>query len=212
MSRRTHGGPARTGRSRATAALLATLTCGAALVSCSTNSGGDSGAASVTPRATPPDTSSFSGTPPSALASAASSIIGSARASASAAASSLSAAASEFEASVSADTARASAQAQAELKKVQGSGNARSDVAMTGLPRAKTGGLLAVLVTITNNTDRTASYAVQVDFKNADGKVVETRFVGAENLKPGQRAQPVAISRQPTQPQLTPVLAKAQRY
>ncbi|MEU1034708.1 hypothetical protein ABZ402_39625 [Streptomyces mirabilis] len=208
MSRRTHGVPARTGRSRATAALLATLTCGAALVSCSTNSG----AASVTPRATPPDTSSFSGTPPSALASAASSIIGSARASASAAASSLSAAASEFEASVSADTARASAQAQAELKKVQGAGNARSDVAMTGLPRAKTGGLLAVLVNITNNTDRTASYAVQVDFKNADGKVVETRFVGAENLKPGQRAQPVAISRQPTQPQLTPVLAKAQRY
>jgi hypothetical protein len=32
---------------------------------------------------------------------------------------------------------------------------------MTGLPRAKTGGLLAVLVNITNNTDRTASYAVQ---------------------------------------------------
>lgn len=212
MSRRTHGGLARAGRSRATAALLTTLTCGAALVSCSTNSGGDSGGASVTPRATPPDSASFTGSPPSALASAASSIIGSARASASAAASSLSAAASEFEASVSADTARASAAAEAELKKVQGSGNAMSDVSMTGLPRTQTGGLLAVLVTITNKTDHKASYAVQIDFKSAEGKVVETRYVGAENLEPGQRAQPVAISRQPTQPRLTPRLTKAQRY
>lgn len=212
MSRRTQGGPPRAARSRASAVLLAALTCGAVLVSCSTNSGDNGGGTSVTPRATPPDTSSFSGTPPSALASAASSIIGSARASASAAASSMSAAASEFEASVSADTARASAAAQAELKKVQGSGNAMSEVAMTGMPRSRTGGLLAVLVTITNRTDHKASYAVQIDFKNADGKVVETRYVGAQDLEPGKRAQPIAISRQAADPPLIPRLTKAQRY
>ncbi|MFJ1606384.1 hypothetical protein ACIOHS_23845 [Streptomyces sp. NPDC088253] len=211
MSTRIPDDQVRSRRSRRIAALLATCACGSLLVSCGSDNNAGGGASAGT-RPTAPNESNFSGTTPSALSSAASSIIGSARASASAAASSLSAAASEFEASVSADTARASAQAQAELKKVQGSGNARSDVAMTGLPRAKTGGLLAVLVNITNNTDHTASYAVQIDFKNADGKVVETRYVGAENLKPGQRAQPVAISRQPAQPQLTPVLAKAQRY
>jgi hypothetical protein len=99
-----------------------------------------------------------------------------------------------------------------ELKEVKGSGNALSDVAMTGLPRADTGGLLAVLVTITNKTDHKASYAVQIDFKNPDGKVVETRFVGAENLDPGERAQPIAISRQPAEPVLTPRLTKAQGY
>ncbi|MFJ8005057.1 hypothetical protein [Streptomyces fagopyri] len=212
MTRRTYGGPRRIGRSRPAAALLATLTCGAALVSCGTGGGNDHGAASASALPSAPVTSSFSGSAPSAMASAASSAVASARSSASAAASSLSAAASEFAASVSADTARASAAAEAELKKVQGGGNARSEVAMTGLPRGQTGGLLAVLVSITNKTDKKASYAVRVDFEDAKGKVVETRFVGAENLGPGKRAQPVAISRQPTTPQLTPRLTKAQRY
>lgn len=202
----------RSSRSHRIAVLLATVVCGSVLVSCGTDSNNDSGASAVTPRPTPPNESNFTGTPPSALASAASSIIGSARASASAAASSASAAASAFEASVSADTARASAAAEKELKDVKGSGNALSDVSMTGLPRAETGGLLAVLVTITNRTDQKASYAVQIDFKNSDGKVVETRFVGAENLEPGKRDQPIAISRQPAEPVLTPRLTKAQRY
>ncbi|MGW3414388.1 hypothetical protein [Streptomyces sp. NPDC000888] len=211
MTRRIPSGTGRSSRSRRTTALLATLACGAALVSCSTDSGNDSGT-SVSPRPTAPNESSFTGTAPSALASAGASVIDSARASASAAASSASAAASEFAASVSADTARASAAAEAELKNVQGSGNATSEVAITGLPRAQTGGLLAVLVAITNKTDKKASYAVQVDFEDSDGKVVETRFVGAQDLEPGKRAEPVAISRSPVEPKLTARLAKAQRY
>ncbi|WP_307082668.1 hypothetical protein [Streptomyces canus] len=198
------------GRSRRIAALLATFACGSVLVSCSTND--NSGGTSASARPTARNASDFTGTAPSALASAASTVIDSARASASAAASSASAAASAFEASVSADTARASAAAEKELKDVKGSGNARSDVAMTGLPRAQTGGLLAVVVTITNKTDHKTSYAVQIDFKNSADKNVETRFVGAENLDPGERAQPVAISREPAEPRLTPRLTKAQRY
>ncbi|WP_406165103.1 hypothetical protein [Streptomyces sp. NBC_00996] len=212
MSTGISDGRERSSRPRWFAVLLAMVACGAVLVSCSTDNDKQSGASPVSPRPTPPNTSNFTGTPPSALSSAASSINGSARASASAAASSASAAASAFEASVSADTARASAAAEKELKDVKGSGNALSEVGMTGLPRAETGGLLAVLVTITNKTDHKASYAVQIDFKNSDGKVVETRFVGAQNLEPGKRAQPIAISRQPTEPVLTPRLTKAQRY
>lgn len=146
------------------------------------------------------------------MASSASAAISSARASASAAASSASARASEFEASVDAETQRRSAAAEKELKQVKGRGNALSEVSMTGLPRAQTGGVLAVLVTITNKTGSAASYAVQVDFENSAGKVVETRFVGAEHLGPGTKEQPIAFSHEPPEPKLTPVLVKAQRY
>ncbi|MFJ5303125.1 FxLYD domain-containing protein [Streptomyces sp. NPDC088350] len=196
-------------RARPAALVLAVVAASTvALVSC----GDDNNSSGSSSQTATPDKASFSGMTPSALKSAASSAIASARAQASAAASSASAAASSFEASVSAEVARASKDAQNRLKDVKGQGNAMSDVAMTGKPRAQTGGLLAVVVTITNKTDKKASYAVQVDFLDSSGKVVETRYVGAENLAPGAKAQPVAISTKPPEPVLTPKLAKAQRY
>ncbi|MEW1647339.1 FxLYD domain-containing protein [Streptomyces sp. NPDC091219] len=196
-------------RARPAALVLAVVAASTvALVSCSDDNNSSSSQAS----ASAPDTASFSGMTPSALKSAASSAVASAQARVSAAASSASAAASSFEASVSSEVARAGKDAQNELKDVKGQGNAVSDVALTGKPRAQTGGLLAVVVSITNKTDKKASYAVQVDFLDSSGKVVETRYVGAENLAPGAKAQPVAISTKPPEPVLTPKLAKAQRY
>ncbi|MFF4780647.1 FxLYD domain-containing protein [Streptomyces griseorubiginosus] len=198
--------PSRHGRSRIAAlavALAAVSTL--ALAACGDDSG-DSSTSSATPSA--PDTASFSGNAASALASVEASV----RAKASERAASASAAASSFEASVSAETERANEAARTELAKVDGQGNAMSEVTMTGKPRSTTGGLLAVVVTITNKTDRTASYAVQVDFLDSSGKTVETRYVGAEDLKPGEKAQPLAVSRKPAEPVLTPKLAKAQRY
>ncbi|MFD4552911.1 FxLYD domain-containing protein [Streptomyces sp. NPDC058469] len=196
-------------RARPAALVLAVVAASTvALVSC----GNDNDSSGSSSQASAPDTASFSGMTPSALKSAASSAVASAYAAASVAASSASAAASSFEASVSAEVARASKDAQNELKDVKGQGNAMSDVAMTGKPRAQTSGLLAVVVTITNKTDKKASYAVQVDFLDSSGKVVETRYVGAENLAPGAKAQPIAISTKPPEPVLTPKLAKAQRY
>ncbi|MFI9603266.1 hypothetical protein ACIHCX_26040 [Streptomyces sp. NPDC052043] len=178
-----------------------------------TGCGHGGGGSTVSPRPTPPATASFSPHPlPSALESSASSAIASARASVSAAASSASARASEFEASVSAETARRAAVAEKELKGVKGGGNARSEVSLTGVPRTQTGGVLASLVTITNKTNRRASYAVQVDYLDAQGHVVETRYTGAENLEPGKRQQPIVFSRKPPEPKLTPRLTKAQRY
>ncbi|WP_406119245.1 FxLYD domain-containing protein [Streptomyces sp. NBC_00989] len=198
-------------RARPAALVLAVVAASTvALVSCGDDN--DSSGSSSSAQASTPDASSFSGMTPSALKSAASSAVASARAEASALASSASAAASSFDAAVSAEVARASKDAQNELKDVEGQGNAMSDVAMTGKPRAQTSGLLAVVVTITNKTDKKASYAVQVDFLDSSGKVVETRYVGAENLAPGAKAQPVAISAKPPEPVLTPKLAKAQRY
>ncbi|MFF1301294.1 FxLYD domain-containing protein [Streptomyces sp. NPDC058307] len=199
--------PSPHGRSRIAALAVAlaaasTLT----LTACDDDSGGSSSSATPTPTA--PDTASFSGNAASALESVKASV----RARASERAASASAAASSFEASVSAETERANKAARTELAKVDGQGNATSEVTMTGKPRSGTGGLLAVVVTITNKTDKAASYAVQVDFLDSSGKVVETRYVGAEDLKPGEKAQPVAVSRKPAEPVLTPKLAKAQRY
>ncbi|MGX1365583.1 hypothetical protein RKD19_000942 [Streptomyces canus] len=197
--------PSPHGRSRI-AALALVLAAASALTLTACDDSGGSSTSSSTPSA--PDTASFSGNAASALASAEAS----ARAKASELAASASAAASSFEASVSAEVERANKAAQTELAKVDGQGNAMSDVTMTGKPRSETGGLLAVVVTIANKTDRTASYAVQVDFLDSSGKAVETRYVGAEDLKPGEKAQPVAVSRKPAEPVLTPQLAKAQRY
>ncbi|MFE7895553.1 hypothetical protein [Streptomyces sp. NPDC057412] len=200
--------PPRRPRARtALAALLLAVLGATGLVACGGDDDGD-GAASARPTPTPPDTASFSGSPAPGL----SSLEASARERASAAASSASARASEFEASVSAEVKRANDAAQKQLEDVKGRGNATADVSLTGKPRADTGNLLAVVVAITNRTDKTASYAVQVDFRDPDGKVVETRFVGAEDLAPGERAEPVAISRKPPEPRLTAEIAKAQRY
>ncbi|MEU3275991.1 hypothetical protein [Streptomyces antibioticus] len=198
----------RTRAASAVVGVVMTVVGATAVVSCS-DDGGD-GDASVTPSA--PDTASFSGPVPSALSSLGASVKESARAAASSAAASASARASEFEASVSAEVARANRAAEQELKDVDGEGNATADVTLTGKPRSETSGLLAVVVNITNRTDETASYAVQVDFRDSDGNVVETRFVGAEDLAPGARATPLAISRKPPEPPLTAEVAKAQRY
>ncbi|MBL1080827.1 hypothetical protein JK359_02360 [Streptomyces actinomycinicus] len=208
----TRTGSPRAGRRIALGGALGGLLLAAGLAACADESSQPRRSSASASAPATPNASSFSGQPPSALESAASAAIGSAHAAASAAASSAAARASEFAASVDAETHRRSATAEKELKNVEGRGNALSEVGMTGIPTARTGGVLAVLVTITNKTRDEASYAVQIDFEDASGKVVETRYVGAEHLKPGGKEQPIAFSHEPPEPRLTPVLAKAQRY
>lgn len=133
----------------------------------------------------------ISGTPRSAPTSSAASAIASARPSASAAASSAAARALGFEASVDAEAARAGTSAESALRNAQGRGNAVSE----SLPRNRTGGLPAALVTITNKTDERASCAVR-----------------AANVEPGHKEQPVAFGGQPRGARLTARLANAQRY
>ncbi|MFE6158710.1 hypothetical protein ACFQ7F_07305 [Streptomyces sp. NPDC056486] len=207
--------PARRGPAVSAAlTLAATVTAAAALVSCSTESDAPSaeGSRKVSERPTAPDSSSFSQKTASPMESKASEAAESARASASEAQASASERADEFEASVSADTERANQAAKKALKDVDGQGNATSDVSMTGKPRSDTGGVLASVVTFTNKTDKTADFAVQVDFRDSSGKTVETRYIGTENLEPGKRAQRYAISHEPPEPKLSAKLVKAQRY
>ncbi|WP_405020161.1 hypothetical protein OHV05_28135 [Kitasatospora sp. NBC_00070] len=193
-----------TDRRRGIAALAAVGAAAALLAAC-----GSSGSSGGTPSAAnslsvAPNPSSFSGSPPSAFASAAASI--------SAAASSASAAAASFEASVSAYAAQHQERAVAALKGVEGSGNAVSDVTLTGVPPASSGGIQAAVVNIVNRTSAAASYAVQVDWRDASGQVAVSTVVGAENVAAGQPASPVSFSRRPAADQLTPVVVKAQRY
>ncbi|GAA3305332.1 hypothetical protein GCM10020295_58780 [Streptomyces cinereospinus] len=113
---------------------------------------------------------------------------------------------------MSAEVARAHAAARRALADVDGQGNAMADVSLTGKPRAEAADLIAVVVNITNRTDRTASYAVQVDFRDSDGEVVETRYVGAQDLAPGAGKQPLAVSHLAPGRRLTAAVTKAQRY
>ncbi|MFG2869458.1 FxLYD domain-containing protein [Streptomyces sp. NPDC048338] len=196
----------------AAVAVVLTAAGAAGLAACDSGDDDTGRSSSFSDRPTPPDTASFSGAAPSALASAAESAEAAARASASAAAASASAREASRKASIGAEVERSQQAAQDALKGVQGGGNARSEVAMSGKPRADTNGILTVLVSITNQTDATASYAVQVDFLDASGKVVETQYTGAEDLPPGGRKQPLVISRSAPEPVLTPRLTKAQRY
>ncbi|MBB4945715.1 hypothetical protein F4556_001250 [Kitasatospora gansuensis] len=188
---------------RGIAALVAAGAAAGLLAACGSDSSSSSPSAG-TSLSVAPNPSSFSGSPPSAFASAAASI--------SAAAASGSAAAASFEASVSAYAAQHQERAVAALKGVEGSGNAVSDVTLTGVPLATSGGLQAAVVNIVNSTRAPASYAVQVDWRDAAGQAVVSTVVGAENVGAGQPASPVSFSRRPASDQLTPVVVKAQRY
>ncbi|WP_316529032.1 hypothetical protein [Kitasatospora brasiliensis] len=180
---------------------------------------GSSPSGTATPAATSPNAGAFSGEPPSAVASAAESLLASASAAAAsasaaseAAVASNSAAASAFEASVSAQQAMTREKSASVLSGVTDGGNAQGDITITGIARQNTGGLNAVVVTMQNRGNSPANYAVQVDFVDAGGKAVDSSIVGAENVPPNGKAQPVAFSRQPADLNLTPVVVKAVRY
>ncbi|GAA2780253.1 hypothetical protein GCM10010505_05960 [Kitasatospora aburaviensis] len=113
---------------------------------------------------------------------------------------------------MSAQGEEARARASQVLATLDTGGNALGDVVITGVPRARTGGLHAVVVTITNTGLDTASYAVQVDFTDTSGKTVDSAVVGAERLPAGEQAQPVAFSRAPADQTLLPVVVKAVRF
>ncbi|MBY8878357.1 hypothetical protein [Actinacidiphila acidipaludis] len=196
-----------------TAAALVAFTAGgfAALTACG-SSGSDSGGSTTPP---PPASANLTGGLPSdleSLASEAASAASSAASEASEAASSAGAAASSFAASVEARATADEAAAKAALAGVHGKGNATQDVQLSGLPKKETGGLHAVVVTITNHGSSTASFAVKVEFADSDGKVVDSTVVGAKDVGAGKQATPVAFSIKDVDKPLFPRVAQAQRY
>ncbi|WP_282204074.1 hypothetical protein [Kitasatospora fiedleri] len=156
----------------------------------------------------PPETASFSGEPPSAFASAHESAL----ASVSAAQASASERAASFEASVNAQLAATRAKAAEVLAAVPDAGNAISDVTLTGVPNSTSGNLSAAMVTVTNSTTETRSYAIQVDFTDSTGKSVDSQAVGIENLAAGATANPMVFSKAGQGVNLLPVVVKSYRY
>lgn len=156
----------------------------------------------------PPETASFFGEPPSAFASAHESAL----ASVSAAEASASERAASFEASANAQLQATRAKAAEVLAAVPDAGNATADVTLTGVPNSVSGDLTAAIVTITNSTQETRSYAVQVDFTDNTGKSVDSQVVGVEQLAAGATANPVVFSKMGKELNLIPVVVKAYRY
>ncbi|MFJ4670719.1 hypothetical protein [Kitasatospora purpeofusca] len=191
--------------------LAAIALAGAVLVAAGCASSSSTAPSTASSRPFSPDVSSFSGELPSSVASAKSSLLESASAAASAAEASRSAAAASFEASVSAQLAAGRAEAQSVLAGTQGTGNALSDITITGLPKAQTAGINAALVTVVNSTSSTASYAIKVEFLDGD-QVVDTTFLGVKDLAPGAKATPTAFSPLDRDKALVPRVAQAQRY
>ncbi|MFD9130814.1 hypothetical protein, partial [Kitasatospora sp. NPDC059571] len=154
------------------------------------------------------------GAPPAAPPAAPPSVPGAPTArpaSAPAAAASVESRAAAFESSVSAQVSMARAQASATLAAATGTGNALSDVQITGLPTTATDGFPAAVLTITNSTSAAASYAVQVDFTDSSGATVETVVVGTRDVGPGERRTVLAHGDKQVQTANAKVV-RAQRY
>ncbi|ROR35511.1 hypothetical protein [Kitasatospora cineracea] len=155
-----------------------------------------------------PEAANFSGEPPSAFASAHESAL----ASVSAAEASASERAASFEASANAQLAATRAKAAEVLAAVPDAGNAMTDVTLTGVPNSTSGDLTAAIITVTNSTTETRSYAIQVDFTDSTGKSVDSQVLGVEHLAAGATANPVAFSKLGKDTNLLPVVVKAYRY
>ncbi|MFJ6214417.1 hypothetical protein ACIQGZ_13940 [Streptomyces sp. NPDC092296] len=113
--------------------------------------------------------------------------------------------------SVSAEVAAARAAAAAELKTVQGQGNAVGDITLSGVPASTAHGHPAATVKISNHSGRTASYAVLVDFVDASGKTVESTVTALHDLGDGQTATLLTFGTKSSRTTTTPKVAKAQR-
>ncbi|WP_377268467.1 hypothetical protein [Peterkaempfera sp. SMS 1(5)a] len=114
--------------------------------------------------------------------------------------------------SVSPQLAAARAAASASLKSVKGRGNAVGDVQLSGVDEATAHGHPAATVKITNHTAQAASYAVQVDFADGAGTVVESAVTALDDLGPGQTATLLTFGSKATQAGTTAKVAKAERH
>lgn len=158
------------------------------------------------------DDAADSGSSGTRLPSAVRSAVSGGAAAASSAASSAAAAASGFAASSGAAATGAAASFDAALARAAGQGNAVDSVQLTSVPTAQTGGLNAVVVGMANNTGKTASYAVKVEFADSGGHVVDSSVVGATGVAAGESTQAVAFTTEDRGTVLTPRVAKAQRF
>ncbi|MFD5946259.1 hypothetical protein ACFWAZ_13500 [Streptomyces collinus] len=105
----------------------------------------------------------------------------------------------------------ASAEAQQRLDDIQDGVDVKGDVT-TGTPVTGSDGRVRTDVTARNTDDSARSFAVQVDFRNADGRLVDTVIVTVDHVQAGQSATATARSTHDLSGEVRTEVARAVRY
>ncbi|MDF3302981.1 FxLYD domain-containing protein [Streptomyces tropicalis] len=107
--------------------------------------------------------------------------------------------------------ASATAEAGRRLDEIKGGVDARSAVRL-GAPQTASDGRTTVPVTATNTTDSTKSFAVQVNFKDSGGNLLDTVVVTVGDVPAGKSAEATARSTHKLSGQVKPEVGTALRY
>ncbi len=105
----------------------------------------------------------------------------------------------------------ATAEAGRRLDDIQGGIDVKGD-AKAGTPTVGSDGRARSEVTVHNTDDSARSFAVQVDFDDAQGKLVDTVIVTVDNVQPGHSATATARSTHDAPGQIRAQVARAVRY
>ncbi|MFI1925513.1 MULTISPECIES: FxLYD domain-containing protein [unclassified Streptomyces] len=127
---------------------------------------------------------------------------------ATAAASSL---ASGFASEASSAFASASASASRELDEIKDGVDVKSDVKL-GTPDTDQDGRATVEVTVTNTTDASKSFAVQIDFTDSSGNRLDTVVTTVSDVAAGKTGKETAHSNRTLSGQVKTAVARAVRY
>ncbi|KQX62274.1 MULTISPECIES: FxLYD domain-containing protein [unclassified Streptomyces] len=127
---------------------------------------------------------------------------------ATAAASSL---ASGFASEASSAFASASASASRKLDEIKGGVDVKSDVKL-GTPDTDQDGRATVEVTVSNTTDASKSFAVQIDFTDSAGNRLDTVVTTVSDVAAGKTGKETARSNRALSGQVKAAVARAVRY
>ncbi|MEU6573269.1 FxLYD domain-containing protein [Streptomyces sp. NPDC046805] len=107
--------------------------------------------------------------------------------------------------------ASASAEARRRLDEVKNGVNAKGEVAL-GTPGTGSGGHATVEVTAHNTARSTKSFAVQVDFTDASGNLLDATVVTVKDVPAGGKAKATASSTRKLSGEVKTDVARALRY
>lgn len=105
----------------------------------------------------------------------------------------------------------AEASAKAQLKKIKGGANAKGDVKAGSVSLDKSGRAVA-RITITNKSHNTADYAMEVNFRDADGDLVDATLLRVPSVRPNTPRQATARSHRKLTGHITAQIGHAVRY
>lgn len=107
--------------------------------------------------------------------------------------------------------ASATAEAGRQLDDIKGGVDAK-DAVRLGDPTTDSGGRTAVEVTVENTTDSTKSFAVQVNFRDENGDLLDANVVTVSDVAAGATGKATARSTRDLSGQVRAEVARAVRY